>query len=176
MLLKLLCTLWVLAGSSSPTDYAVATTDFLTNDAVQFSIEVDETLSHHLCNDFVPIITNSTCKTTLFQSAEKIDFISINNQTMVLKPTSNDLPCPAITGYICFPRTYQLTINAFNASNRSLITHKKFAITLQGASKATIETLVVSLVMLGGGLVCLLSICIDKEFLRLRRQIVRTQN
>ena len=171
MLLKLLFTLWVLAGNSSSTNHAVAT-----NDVVQLKIEVDKTLLHYLCNDFVPIVTNSTCKTTLFQSAEEVDFMSINNQTMVLKPTSSDLPCPAITGYICFPRTYQLTINAFNPSNSSLITHKRFAITLQGTSKAIIETLVVVLVILGGSMVCLLSICIDEQLLRLRRQIVQREN
>ena len=87
----------------------------MTNDTVQISVDMGGSMIHDLCDDFTFNITNTTCTDTLFEASEKVDFITIANQTMLLKPTTDDAVCNKKNTLICFSKTYQLTINALNA-------------------------------------------------------------
>ncbi|MEM9569559.1 MAG: hypothetical protein AAF900_01220, partial [Bacteroidota bacterium] len=106
-----------------------------TSNTIEISIDEGDTMSRDLCDDFAPNVANTNCTDTLFEASEKVDFITIANQTMLLKPTRDDAACNDQQISICFSKTYQLTISAFNANDHRLITDKRFAITVQGNSK-----------------------------------------
>ena len=138
------------------------------NDTVQITVGIDDTVTRDLCNDFTPNITNTTCTDTLFETSEKVDFITIANQTMLLKPTTDDEACYRKVILICFSKTYQLTISALNGNDHTLIMDKRFAITVQGNTKEENTAFIVIFVVTGSVVACAISSCLKDLFLRLR--------
>ena len=148
----------------------------MTNDTVQISVDMGGSVIHDLCDDFTPNITNANCVDTLFKASEKVDFITIANQTMLLKPTTDDAACYGKAISTCFSKTYQLTISALNANDHRLIMDKRFTITVQGVSKEEIE-IVAFIFVLGGSVVaCAVNSCLQYLFLQLRLEAARMRN
>jgi len=174
MLFKFLCTLCGLIGSSSPIDHHMSTHSLMGNDVVQINVEVGDTIMRNLCSDFTPVITNTTCSKTLFEASKREAFITIHKQTMVLKPTGNNLHCDFEEPYECYPTTYQLTLSAFNINDYRLITQKEFVITVQKPSRSDIETIILSLAFSGSVSLCLLLVCCcEKKHLCIRRRVAQ---
>ena len=176
MLFRFLYTLCTLMSSNSSLDHHTITSSMTTNDTVQISVSIDDTVTRDLCDDFTPNITNTTCTDTLFEASEKVDFITIANQNMLLNPTRDDAVCKEQDIVICFSKTYQLTISALNANDHTLIMDKRFAITVQGNSKEENTALMVVFVVGGSVLLCAVSSCFQALFLQLRLEAARMRN
>ena len=169
---KLLCTLCALVASNSLNHHIPIKTE---NDKIiQINSNIGSVVTHNLCDDFTPNITNTTCHKMLFVPSEELDFITITNQTMQLIPTANDGACYIKNVFLCFSKTYQLTIHALNATDHALMLDKMFTVTVEGNDKYDTETIIIILVLLGSGVTYACSSCIQnslKDLFRYRRQM-----
>lgn len=171
MLFKLLCTLLVLAGGQHQRNTNPIYNNIKDNNWVNISINVQDTLKHDLCNDFITNITHENCVKTLFSSPNPVDFITIVDQTMTLVPTTNNLNCykKQIYGSSCFSKTYQFVVSAHNISGSSFSTEKNFQVeVLPNFSKNELEALIIMVCGLGSVLVCGVSMCIQRSYQKFR--------
>lgn len=141
---------------------------------VEIELDVNAILKHDLCHDFIPNITCKDCEKTLFAPSISVGFIVIDNQTMILMPTENDLSCSKKYTYMpCFAKTYQFKLSAFNISDDSLIMEKDFTVVVKSMSKEDIETFIIMASLTGSFLTCSASICIQKLYNILRRAVLQ---